>query len=94
VLIRAATSAELFNQRSLSVKLTEQEEQVIAAKPTENVEAYDAYLRGLAYNLKAGKWPVIMPPPRKASDRRATNSNERAIASTFLTPRATVAGVC
>src|SRR5207248_10936872 len=25
---------------------------VIAAKPTDNVEAYDAYLRGLAYTLK------------------------------------------
>src|SRR5947209_6871437 len=37
----------------LRAKLTGAEEQVIAAKPTENVEAYDAYLRGLAYNLKA-----------------------------------------
>src|SRR6185436_5096817 len=34
------------------VKLTGQEEQVIAAKPTDNVEAYDAYLRGLAYSSK------------------------------------------
>ena len=38
----------------LRAKLTGQEEQVIAAKPTENVEAYDAYLRGLAYWLKPG----------------------------------------
>ncbi|MEY2542169.1 MAG: hypothetical protein QOI22_1771, partial [Verrucomicrobiota bacterium] len=30
------------------------EEQVIAAKPTDNPEAYDAYLRGLAYTLKVG----------------------------------------
>jgi TolB-like protein/Tfp pilus assembly protein PilF len=36
----------------LRVKLTGQEEQVIAVKPTENVEAYDIYLRGLAYSLK------------------------------------------
>jgi TolB-like protein/Tfp pilus assembly protein PilF len=36
----------------LRTKLTGQEEQVIAAKPTANVEAYDAYLRGLAYILK------------------------------------------
>jgi TolB-like protein/Tfp pilus assembly protein PilF len=36
----------------LRAKLTGQEEQVIAAKPTENLEAYDAYLRGLAYSLK------------------------------------------
>src|SRR5213079_1663000 len=37
----------------LQAKLTGQEEQVIAAKPTDNSEAYDAYLRGLAYTLKA-----------------------------------------
>jgi len=36
----------------LRAKLTGQEEQVIAAKPTDNPEAYDAYLRGLAYFLK------------------------------------------
>src|SRR5438067_2419964 len=38
----------------LRAKLSGQEEQVIAAKPTDNVEAYDAYLRGLAYTLKTG----------------------------------------
>src|SRR6476620_6599790 len=43
----------------LRAKLTGQEEQVIAAKPTDNVEAYDAYLRGLAYTLKAGTTPAI-----------------------------------
>ncbi len=36
----------------LRAKLTGREEQVIAAKPTDNPEAYDAYLRGLAYALK------------------------------------------
>ena len=36
----------------LRAKLTGQEEQVIAAKPTDSVEAYDAYLRGLAYHVK------------------------------------------
>jgi TolB-like protein/Tfp pilus assembly protein PilF len=36
----------------LRAKLTGQEEQVITAKPTDNVEAYEAYLRGLAYTLK------------------------------------------
>jgi TolB-like protein/Tfp pilus assembly protein PilF len=36
----------------LQAKLTGQEEQIIAAKPTDNPEAYDAYLRGLAYSLK------------------------------------------
>jgi TolB-like protein/class 3 adenylate cyclase/Tfp pilus assembly protein PilF len=42
----------------LRAKLTGQEEQVIAAKPTDNPEAYDAYLRGLAYNLKALDTPA------------------------------------
>ena len=38
----------------LRAKITGQEEQVIAAKPTDNPEAYDAYLRGLAYMRGAG----------------------------------------
>src|ERR1019366_3786152 len=38
----------------LRAHLTGREEQVIAAKPTDNVEAYDAYLRGLAFTLKSG----------------------------------------
>jgi len=42
----------------LRAKLTGQEEQIIAAKPTDNIEAYDAYLRGLAYNLKTATTPV------------------------------------
>jgi serine/threonine protein kinase/Tfp pilus assembly protein PilF len=42
----------------LRAKLTGEEEQVIAAKPTDNPEAYDAYLRGLAYTLKAGNTPA------------------------------------
>jgi serine/threonine protein kinase/Tfp pilus assembly protein PilF len=36
----------------LRAHLTGREEQEIAGKPTDNVEAYDAYLRGLAYTLK------------------------------------------
>jgi serine/threonine protein kinase/Tfp pilus assembly protein PilF len=42
----------------LRAKLTGQEEQVITAKPTDNPEAYDAYLRGLAYTLKTGSSPA------------------------------------
>ncbi len=42
----------------LRAKLSGQEEQVIAAKPTNNPEAYDAYLRGLAYNLKTANTPA------------------------------------
>jgi TolB-like protein/Tfp pilus assembly protein PilF len=36
----------------LRVHLTGQEKQVLEAKPTNDPEAYDAYLRGLAYTLK------------------------------------------
>src|SRR5438034_3102254 len=36
----------------LQTKLTGQEKQIITAKPTESLEAYDAYLRGLAYTVK------------------------------------------
>jgi tetratricopeptide (TPR) repeat protein len=42
----------------LRAKLTGQEEQTIAAKPTDNPEAYDNYLRGLAYTLKPGTNPA------------------------------------
>jgi TolB-like protein/class 3 adenylate cyclase/Flp pilus assembly protein TadD len=42
----------------LRAKLSGREEQVIAAKPTDNPEAYDAYLRGLAYTLKTGNTPA------------------------------------
>src|SRR5438874_9410365 len=42
----------------LRAKLTGEEEQVIAAKPTDNPEAYDAYLRGLAYTLKTLHTPA------------------------------------
>src|SRR5437879_9710211 len=42
----------------LRAKLTGHEQEVIAAKPTDNPEAYDAYLRGLAYTLKTGFTPA------------------------------------
>jgi TolB-like protein/Tfp pilus assembly protein PilF len=42
----------------LRAQLTGQEEQVIAAKPTDNPQAYDAYLRGLAYTLKTAITPA------------------------------------
>ena len=42
----------------LRARLTGQEEQVIAAHPTKNPEAYDAYLRGLAYTLKPHDMPA------------------------------------
>jgi serine/threonine protein kinase/Tfp pilus assembly protein PilF len=42
----------------LRAHLTGQEEQVITAKPTDNTEAYDAYLRGLAYTLRGAITPA------------------------------------
>src|SRR5213082_779538 len=42
----------------LRTKLTGQEKEIIAAKPTDNPQAYDVYLRGLAYTLKTGFTPA------------------------------------
>src|SRR5262245_2287551 len=41
----------------LQAKLTGDEREVIDAKPTNNPQAYDAYLRGLAYTLKTAFTP-------------------------------------
>ena len=38
---------------SLQVKLSAREAQALAAKPTDNPEAYDAYLRGLAFDARS-----------------------------------------
>ena len=47
----------------LRAKLTGEEAQVIAAKPTDDPQAYDAYLRGLAYTLRSGGFepPNVIP---------------------------------
>src|SRR5207247_7513224 len=37
---------------SLQAKLTGREEQALAVKPTSNPEAYDAYLRGVAFQAR------------------------------------------
>jgi serine/threonine protein kinase/Tfp pilus assembly protein PilF len=50
----------------LRAKLTGQEEEVIAAKPTNNPQAYDAYLRGLAYTLRTGNSPANTLAAQKA----------------------------
>lgn len=42
----------------LQAKLTGEEQALIGARPTDNPEAYDAYLRGLAYTLKTGFTPA------------------------------------
>ena len=43
---------------ALQAKLTGREEQALAVKPTNNPEAYDAYLRGLAYWQKTQRTPA------------------------------------
>src|SRR5881398_3788047 len=50
----------------LRAKLTGEEAQVIAAKPTDDPEAYDAYLRCLAYTLRSGGFePANVIPARQ-----------------------------
>jgi TolB-like protein/class 3 adenylate cyclase/Tfp pilus assembly protein PilF len=49
----------------LQAKLTGQESQSIAARPTDNPEAYDAYLQGLTYTLK----PLISPGSTLAAEK-------------------------
>ena len=39
---------------ALEAKLTGREEEALAVKPTNNPEAYDAYLRGLAFDARSG----------------------------------------
>ena len=54
----------------LRAKLTGQEEHVIAAKPTDNPEAYDAYFRGLAYTLKTYPTSANVLAHRNISEKR------------------------
>src|SRR5205823_10139396 len=45
----------------LRAKPTGEEAQSIAAKPTDDPQAYDAYLRGLAYTLRSGSFDDVVP---------------------------------
>ena len=56
---------------SLQAKLTGREEQALAVKPTNNPEAYDAYLRGLAFEARSGFFD--------AATKTAIDSYERAV---------------
>src|SRR5262249_33682679 len=56
---------------ALQAKLTGREEQALAVKPTNNSEAYDAYLRGLAFEAR--------PDFSRDDIRKATSSYERAV---------------
>jgi TolB-like protein/Tfp pilus assembly protein PilF len=58
---------------SLQAKLTGQEKQTLAVKPTNNPEAYDAYLRGLAFDGRS--WAFY---PRGTVDK-AVSFYERAV---------------
>ena len=55
---------------SLQAKLTGREEQALAVKPTNNPEAYDAYLRGLAYTIKTTDRPPTTWARRNISEKR------------------------
>jgi TolB-like protein/Flp pilus assembly protein TadD len=45
---------------SLQAKLTGREEQALAVKPTNNPEAYDAYLRGLAFEARGSSLDLML----------------------------------
>ncbi|PYJ44374.1 MAG: hypothetical protein DME86_00605, partial [Verrucomicrobia bacterium] len=64
-LIKAANDSHLWAESEvakaiadqLRAKLTGQEQEVLASKPTDNLQAYDVYLRGLVYTLKTASTP-------------------------------------
>jgi TolB-like protein/tRNA A-37 threonylcarbamoyl transferase component Bud32/Tfp pilus assembly protein PilF len=56
---------------SLQAKITGREEQALAVKPTNNPEAYDAYLRGLSFDSRSAYSNNDL--------RKATDSYERAV---------------
>ena len=45
---------------SLQTKLTGREERALAVKPTNNPEAYDAYLRGLAFEARSSSFDLML----------------------------------
>jgi RNA polymerase sigma factor (sigma-70 family) len=59
----------------LQAKLTGQEKHVITATPTDNIEAYDAYLRGLAFQARG----VSFDPPNTDLVTEAAGFYERAV---------------
>ena len=56
--VESEVAKAIANQ--LQAHLSGHEQQVIAAKPTNNPDAYDAYLRGLAYSLKTTNTPAAL----------------------------------
>src|SRR5262249_1135812 len=47
---------------ALHAKLTGAEEQALVVKPTNNPEAYEAYLRGLAFEARSAPFPSLEAP--------------------------------
>ena len=70
---------------SLQAKLTGREEQALAVKPTNNPEAYDAYLRGLAFEARTStgvekaigffEWAVQLDPAFAVAWARLSRAN-------------------
>jgi TolB-like protein len=70
---------------SLQAKLTGREEQALAIKPTNNSEAYDAYLRGLAFEARTStgvekaigffEWAVQLDPAFAVAWARLSRAN-------------------
>jgi TolB-like protein/predicted Zn-dependent protease len=61
---------------SLQAKLSGREEQALAVKPTNNPEAYDAYLHGLTFGARAKATADMYSPDL---ERKAISSYERAV---------------
>ena len=57
---------------SLQAKLTSREEQALAVKPTNNQEAYDAYLRGVAFQARMPLLPDSLEKPLVFSSGRCS----------------------
>ena len=57
--------------RSLQARLTPREQRAVAAKPTENPAAYEAYLRGIDFAARPGQNP--------ADERKAAEAFEEAV---------------
>src|SRR5438132_727536 len=62
--------------KALQAKLTGREEQALAPKPTNNPDAYDAYLRGLAFEARADATTSQYSPDLR---RNAISFYERAV---------------
>src|SRR5438477_4802462 len=63
---------------SLQAKLTSREEEALAVKPTNNPEAYDAYLRGLAFEIRSMSGSLPSSSSR-GLEEKATRFYERAV---------------